>query len=220
MRRKNDCFWRCRRLSGIMSFSVRSWMRSRGEKSARSETKRSTRSKKSKRRSIPPPVRPHSTSLTFQVTKNAKAAILSQQEQHTEQKSQTVQEIQDNIFRKQRHLNLLNREEQDCLVNIKERKNTIEEKTERINELRKKKLELQKFRYVLNYKIKELKRDKGPREEKIAKMKDQLAMMNGEIIHFQVVNNNLTLIITDLQLRQKGMEREIVKYNNIWKKNN
>jgi hypothetical protein len=36
----------------------------------------------------------------------------------------------------------------------------------------------------LNYKIKELKRDKGPREEKIAKMKDQLAMMNGEIIHF------------------------------------
>ena len=101
-----------------------------------------------------------------------------------------------------------------------ERQRTIEEKTQRINELRKKKQELQKFRYVLNYKIKELKRDKGPREEKIAKMKDQLAMMNGEIIHFQVVNNNLMLIITDLQLRQKGMEREIVKYNDVWKKNN
>jgi len=51
----------------------------------------------------------------------------------------------------------------------------------------------------LNYKIKELKREKGPRLEKIAKMKEQLASMNAEIIHFQKVNGNLSLIVTDLQ---------------------
>lgn len=71
----------------------------------------------------------------------------------------------------------------------------------------------------MNYKIKELKRDKGPREERIAKMKEQLASMNAEIIHFNTVNDNLTLIVKDLKLRQKGMQKEILKYNKIYKKN-
>ena len=57
-------------------------------------------------------------------------------------------------------------------MNIKDKQKTIKEKSKRINSLKKKKQELQKFRYVLNYKIKELKRDKGPREEQIAKMKE------------------------------------------------
>jgi hypothetical protein len=35
----------------------------------------------------------------------------------------------------------------------------------RINELKKKTQELEKFKFVLDYKIKELKRDIGPREE-------------------------------------------------------
>lgn len=71
----------------------------------------------------------------------------------------------DDLFR-------FNKEEEQTRLDIKERKSTIKEKTDRINELKKKKQELQKFRYVLNYKIKELKRDKGPREEQIAKMKE------------------------------------------------
>lgn len=41
----------------------------------------------------------------------------------------------------------------------------------RIHELKKKTQELEKFKFVLDYKIKELKRDIGPREEEIAKMK-------------------------------------------------
>ena len=39
-----------------------------------------------------------------------------------------------------------------------------------ISELKKKTEELEKFKFVLDYKIKELKRDVGPREEEKAKM--------------------------------------------------
>ena len=44
-------------------------------------------------------------------------------------------------------------------------------KIERVNDLVRKKQELDKFKFVLDYKIKELKKEKGPREEEIAKMK-------------------------------------------------
>jgi chromosome segregation ATPase len=68
---------------------------------------------------------------------------------------------------------------------------------------------LEKFKFVLDYKIKELKRDIGPREEEIAKMKEQIANMNTEILHFKRTNANLGLIVTDLNLRQQGMKKEI-----------
>ena len=50
---------------------------------------------------------------------------------------------------------------------LKERATTIEDKNKRINDLRKKTQELEKFKFVLDYKIKELKRDIGPREMEI-----------------------------------------------------
>jgi hypothetical protein len=33
--------------------------------------------------------------------------------------------------------------------------------------------------------------------------------MNAEIIHFKTVNGNLELIVKDLRLRQKGMQKTI-----------
>jgi len=44
---------------------------------------------------------------------------------------------------------------------------TIKDKDRRILDLRKKTLELEKFKFVLDYKIKEFKRDIGPRELEI-----------------------------------------------------
>ena len=46
----------------------------------------------------------------------------------------------------------------------------VENNETEIRELKKKTEELEKFKFVLDYKIKELKRDIGPREEEIAKM--------------------------------------------------
>jgi hypothetical protein len=50
---------------------------------------------------------------------------------------------------------------------LRDRDYTLNEKRERILSLKKKIQELEKFKFVLDYKIKELKRDIGPREIEI-----------------------------------------------------
>jgi len=46
----------------------------------------------------------------------------------------------------------------------------MQDKEANIYELKKKTQELEKFKFVLDYKIKELKRDIGPREDDIQKL--------------------------------------------------
>lgn len=58
---------------------------------------------------------------------------------------------------------------------------------------------------MLDYKIKELKRDINPREEQIEKLGEQTNTMKQEVQHFTRVNNNLLLIVEDLRMRQHGL---------------
>lgn len=67
---------------------------------------------------------------------------------------------------------MLQKEKESHAKEIDEREKTIRDKGRRIYELKKKTQELEKFKFVLDYKIKELKRDIGPKEEEIAKMKE------------------------------------------------
>ena len=73
-------------------------------------------------------------------------------------------------------------------IEIKDRKATISDKDARILELKKKTQELEKFKFVLDYKIKELKRDIGPREIEIQKLNEQTNKMRSELKHFNRVN--------------------------------
>ena len=91
---------------------------------------------------------------------------------------------------------------------MKERKTTIEDKDKRIYDLKKKTQELEKFKFVLDYKIKELKRDIGPRELEIQKLNEQTNKMRQELKHFNRVNQNLALIVDDLRMRQEGLTNE------------
>lgn len=68
-------------------------------------------------------------------------------------------------------------------------------------DLKKKIQELEKFKFVLDYKIKELKRDIGPREVQIQKLNEQVNKMRSEQKHFDKVNQNLMLIVDDLRMR-------------------
>jgi peptidoglycan hydrolase CwlO-like protein len=75
-----------------------------------------------------------------------------------------------------------------CLndIQIKARDDTIGEKEKRIYELKKKNQELEKFKFVLDYKIKELKRQIEPRETEISAMKDQIKVCHVVYQHFVV----------------------------------
>lgn len=85
----------------------------------------------------------------------------------------------------------------------------MRDKELRIYELKKQTQELEKFKFVLDYKIKELKRDIGPRELEITKLQEMTTQMQQEVGHFDRVNKNLQLIVEDLILRQMGLKCEL-----------
>lgn len=63
---------------------------------------------------------------------------------------------------------------------------------------------------MLDYKIKELFRDVGPREEEISKMKEQLEKMNSEMEVFKKSNDHLNLFVKDFRLKLQGIKKEIL----------
>lgn len=94
---------------------------------------------------------------------------------------------------------------------VKEREDTIAEKDARINELKKKNQELEKFKFVLNYKIQELKRQVMPKKKEIADLRDQLKEMEMELLQYHKSNAALDLMIGDLKMKRDGMAGEVKK---------
>lgn len=64
---------------------------------------------------------------------------------------------------------------------VKERDETISDKERRIYDLKKKNQELEKFKFVLDFKIKELKSLIEPKEEEIEQYKEQVKEMDLEL---------------------------------------
>ena len=64
---------------------------------------------------------------------------------------------------------------------------------------------------MLDHKIKELKREIGPREEEIQNMKDQTKDMDQKLKRFNTVNNTLGQVVEDLDQKQTAMNKQIRK---------
>ena len=85
--------------------------------------------------------------------------------------------------------------------------------------MKKKNQELEKFKFVLDYKIKELKRQIEPREQDIQGMTQQIKViwllifkeMDVELEHYHKANADLERAITDLKLKLKAAEKEVAK---------
>ncbi len=84
---------------------------------------------------------------------------------------------------------------------IEDRDSTLETKKLGIMELKKKIQELEKFKFVLDYKINELRREVDPRNVKILELNEKATKMKSELKHFNRVNSNLTLIVQDMRMR-------------------
>lgn len=100
-------------------------------------------------------------------------------------------------------------------MELSERESTIRDKDSRIFDLKKKTQELEKFKFVLDYKIKELKRDICPREDEIKDLLQLTNTMQQEVQHFTKVNQNLGLIVEDLRMRQSGLINEKKKLEQL-----
>lgn len=92
---------------------------------------------------------------------------------------------------------------------IIDRDDTLDTKKLGIMELKKKIQELEKFKFVLDYKINELRREVDPRNVKILELNEKATKMKSELKHFNRVNSNLTLIVQDMRMRQEGLKKEL-----------
>jgi chromosome segregation ATPase len=70
---------------------------------------------------------------------------------------------------------------------------------------------LEKFKFVLDYKIKELKKQIEPRERDIQSMNQQITEMDEELEGYHKTTSELDLQISDLNLKLKAAEKEVEK---------
>ncbi|XP_017656671.1 cilia- and flagella-associated protein 57 isoform X2 [Nannospalax galili] len=94
---------------------------------------------------------------------------------------------------------------------IQERDETIQDKEKRIYDLKKKNQELEKFKFVFDYKIKELKKQIEARENEIKVMKEQIREMEAELERFHKQNTQLELNITELLQKLRATDQELRK---------
>merc|ERR1719311_567354 len=95
---------------------------------------------------------------------------------------------------------------------IRERDKMIGDKEQRIYDLKKQNQELEKFKFVLDYKIKELKAQIDPKNDSISQMKKKIQEMDELLEDFHKKNKQLQLDITQLTSKQKLYQEEILKF--------
>merc|ERR1719217_552019 len=88
----------------------------------------------------------------------------------------------------------------------------IGDKEQRIYDLKKQNQELEKFKFVLDYKIKELKAQIDPKNDSISQMKKKIQEMDELLEDFHKKNKQLQLDITQLTSKQKLYQEEILKF--------
>lgn len=120
----------------------------------------------------------------------------------------TIKEMQNNLNDELTNIQSLNQQIGSQDKEIKERELTLTNKLERISILRHKTMDLEKFKFVLDYKIKEMKQEITPRELDAQKLHEQNTKMNQEVKHFARVSSNLKLIKKDLRMRLDGLLKE------------
>jgi WD40 repeat protein len=126
----------------------------------------------------------------------------------TEVQSEEIKKLKEKQEKLTENIRSLEKDIQSHKKEIREREETITDKEKRIFDLKKKNQELEKFRFVLDYKIKELKLQIAPREAEITTMRKQIEEMDIELEQYHKSNSALQLMITELKLKIDGLRTE------------
>jgi WD40 repeat protein len=127
-----------------------------------------------------------------------------------QKKEEELRHHQEEARKKQEKIDSLKHTSQLNLNLIRERDKMIEHKEEKIYELKKQNQDLEKFKFVLDYKIKELKAQIDPKNDSIAEMKRQIQAMDADLEDYHRKNKQLQLSIEQLHVKQRGLQEEIV----------
>ncbi len=93
----------------------------------------------------------------------------------------------------------------------RERDSTVEDKLARISQLRRKNQELEKFKFVLDYKVTELRRQLEPRRRDVEQLKTQIAQMQHEVARYDRAGEALELEVRRLGLKHAGLEKALAE---------
>ncbi|XP_030679044.1 cilia- and flagella-associated protein 57 [Nomascus leucogenys] len=157
-----------------------------------------------------------------------------------EERTNDIETLKGEQMKLQGVIKSLEKDIQGLKREIQERDETIQDKEKRIYDLKKKNQELGKFKFVLDYKIKELKKQIEPRENEIRVMKEQiqelkwpqrveihsynftkqarkvllwgtLPQMEAELENFRKQNTQLELNITELWQKLRATDQEMLR---------
>lgn len=104
----------------------------------------------------------------------------------------------------------MNKERDHNAKEIRQRDSTIGDKEGKIYELKKQNQELEKFKFVLDYKIRELKAQIDPKNDKIAEMKKEIQAMDSDPEDYHRKNTQLQVNIQQLTNKHKTLQDDIV----------
>ncbi|KAK2961400.1 putative cilia- and flagella-associated protein 57 [Blattamonas nauphoetae] len=92
---------------------------------------------------------------------------------------------------------------------IAEREDTISDKAFRIQDLKQKNQELDKFKFVLDWKIQELETKMEPKDREIKNLSEQIHDMDSELDTYATKKRSLELEISQAKLKLKGLDTEL-----------
>ncbi|KAG5482609.1 hypothetical protein CUR178_05752 [Leishmania enriettii] len=107
------------------------------------------------------------------------------------------------------HIDSAKRDIEALTNEVRERGETIAEKDRRIQDLRTKNQELEKFKFVLEYKRKELKMQIEPKDNEINASKLKLEHMEAETSQYESGNEHLVLQIKSLRQKRAAQQKEL-----------
>jgi len=127
-----------------------------------------------------------------------------------QKKEEELRQYQEEARKKQDKIDQLQKERDHNVKEIRQRETTIGDKEGKIYDLKKQNQELEKFKFVLDYKIKGLKAEVDPKNDSIAEMKKQIQAMDGDLEDYHRKNTQLQMNIVQLQNKQKSLQEDIV----------
>ena len=98
--------------------------------------------------------------------------------------------------------NKLGKEWEQKKAEIQVRDNTIHQREKNILHLKKKTQELEKFKFVLDEKIRDLRKDITPKEREMDLLKEGTRAMDGKLKQYNSVNASLGYLVENLRVTQ------------------
>jgi WD40 repeat protein len=105
----------------------------------------------------------------------------------------------------------LSKDIQVSVRELRERDAAVQDKVRRLAQLKKKAQELEKFKFVLDCKLAELKRQLEPRRKEMEALKAQVVLMHRELAQYDQTSQALELHVRRLTMKHHGLEEEVAR---------